>query len=93
MGRTAPHTTLSGMTRPRVTRADRTYFERLGQANEAVRDEVPPRSMSDVFDRMEAIRSALGRWSEPGLPPDDDRAIEELLRIREKFLAKGRRGA
>ncbi len=81
------------MTRPRVTRADRLAFERLGRANEAIRDEVPPQSMREVFDRMEAIRTALGRWSEPGLPPDDDRAIAELLRIRERFLAKERRGA
>ena len=93
MGGTAPRITLLLMTRPRVTRADRSFFERLGQANEAVRDEVPPQSMREVFDRMEAIRSALGRWSEPGLPSDDDRAITELLRIREKFLAKQRRGA
>jgi hypothetical protein len=81
------------MTRPRVTRADRAVFERLGQANAAVRDELPPRSMAEVFDRMEAIRSALGRWAEPGLPPDDEGALAELLRIREKFLAKRRRGA
>ena len=93
LGRKAPRITLSPMTRPRVTRADRSVFERLGRANEAIRDEVPPQSMREVFDRMEAIRAALGRWSEPGLPPDDDRAIAELLRIREKFLAKGRRGA
>lgn len=93
MGTRAPRTTLRRMTRPRVTSADRSVFERLGRANEAVRDELPPQSMREVFDRMEAIRSALGRWCEPGLPADDDREIAELVRIREKFLAKGHRGA
>lgn len=58
-----------------------------------LRDELPPQSMAEVFDRMEAIRMALGRWSEPGLPADDERMLAETLRIREKFLAKGRRGA
>jgi hypothetical protein len=67
-------------------------FRRLGEANAALRDELPPQSIAEVFDRMEAIRTALGRWCEPGLPTDDERAIAETLRIREKFLAKGRRG-
>jgi hypothetical protein len=81
------------MKKPTVTHADRVVFERLGEANEVLRDESPPQSMSEVFDRMEAIRAALGPWCEPGLPPDDDRAIAETLRIREKFLAKMRCGA
>lgn len=68
-GRMAPRTPRLPMTRPRVTRADHGVFERLGRADEAVRDEVPPPSMREVFDGMEAIRTALGRWSEPGLPP------------------------
>lgn len=78
---------------PRVTEADRAYFRRLGEQGEALRDEDPPQSMSEVFDRMEAIRAALGRWCEPGLPADDERAIDDLLQIRETFLSKGRRGA
>jgi hypothetical protein len=78
---------------PRVTAADRAYFRRLGEHGEALRDEAPAQSMQEVFERMEAIRQALGRWSEPGLPPDDERSIADLLRIREKFLSKGRRGA
>lgn len=77
---------------PRVTAADRAYFRRLGDQGETLRDETPPQSMREVFDRMEAIRAALGRWAEPGLPPDDESAIAEALRIREKFLSKGRRG-
>jgi hypothetical protein len=40
------------------------------------------------FDRMEAIRKALGPWSEPGLRADAERMLAETLRIREKFLAK-----
>lgn len=81
------------MKKPMVTHADRAVFKRLGEVNEALRDESPPQSMSEVFDRMEAIRAALGRWCEPGLPSDDERAIAETLGIREKFLAKTRRGA
>lgn len=81
------------MEKPRVSKTDRAAFARLAKASEVVCDEAPPRSISEVFDRLEAIRNALGRGSEPGLPPDEDAEIAELLRIRRRFLAGGRRGA
>ncbi len=41
---------------------------------------------------MESIRRRLGSLATPGLPPDDDLAIAENLRIRARFLQKERRG-
>jgi hypothetical protein len=49
--------------------------------------------LDEVFERMIAIRARLGSLAEPGLAPDDDAAIEENRKIRERFLRKGRRGA
>jgi hypothetical protein len=48
--------------------------------------------MEEVFERMESIRRRLGSLAAPGLPPDDDLAIAENLKIRARFRERERRG-
>jgi hypothetical protein len=80
--------------RARASEAERAYWRKLGDANRLAEAEAsPPASLEEVFDRMNAIRARLGKFAEPGLAPDDDAAIEECRRIRERFLRKGSRGA
>ena len=82
------------MARPRASESEKAYWRKLASANARL-DPVdpPPESMQDVFERMELIRRRLGRLCEPGLPPDDERAMAENREFRDRLLRKARRGA
>jgi hypothetical protein len=78
----------------RATEAERGYWKEVGEAARLAEADAPQvASLQEVFERMNAIRQRLGRFSEAGLPADDDRAIEENLELRERFLRKKPRGA
>jgi len=66
-------------------------LEKVGAAN-ALLESAPATSMDGVFERMESIRRRLGSLAAPGLPPDDDLAIAENLKIRARFRQRERRG-
>lgn len=81
------------MSRERATDTEKAYWRKVGAANALLESEsTPARSMQEVFERMESIRRRLGSLAIPGLPPDDDLAIAENLKIRARFLQKERRG-
>ncbi len=50
-----------------VSAADREYMRRIGEQKRALEDAVLPRSLAEVFDRMEAIERRLGDWAKPGV--------------------------
>jgi hypothetical protein len=80
--------------RSRASEAERAYWRKLGDANRLAEAEAPPpASLEEVFERMNAIRARLGTLAEPGLAPDDDAAVEENRKIRDRFLQKRPRGA
>jgi hypothetical protein len=80
--------------RPRASDAERAYWKKLGEASRAAEAELPlPASLEEVFNRMNAIRASLGELAQPGLAADDDAAIEENRRTRERFLRKTPSGA
>lgn len=82
------------MTDRRASESERAYWKKLEAASRAEESELPPpQSLDEVFDRMEAIRARLGPLASAGLPADDDAAIAENLRIRERFLRKKAHGA
>jgi len=73
----------------RASEAERSYWRRLAEASERLRDdEEPARSLADVFHRMDEIRARLGALAEPGLPADDERALAEAVRLRARWRAK-----
>ena len=82
------------MSRYRATESERAYWKKLDDANRLAEPEASPAtSLEEVFERMSAIRLRLGSLAEPGLPPDDEAAVEENGKIRERFLRKQPRGA
>ncbi len=77
------------MSRSRATEAELAYWKKLGEANRLAEPEAPPAaSLQEVFERMHAIRVRLGPLAEAGLPSDDHAAIEENVKIRERFLRR-----
>ncbi len=81
------------MSRARATDTERAYWKKIEAANALLESEsAPATSMAEVFEQMAAIRRRLGPLAAPGLPPDDEFAIAENLRIRERFLQRERRG-
>ena len=81
------------MSRARATDTEKAYWRKVGAANALLGSApTPARSMQEVFERMESIRRRLGSLAIPGLPPDDDFAIAENLKIRARFLQKERHG-
>ena len=74
------------MERSRASRADRAHFERIGAASGALPEDAPPRSLAEVFDRLDAIRRTLGDAARPGLVGEDDSELEAHLRV----LRRGR---
>jgi hypothetical protein len=81
------------MSRARATDTEKAYWKKVGAANALLESEsAPATSMEEVFERMESIRRRLGSLAAPGLPPDDDLAIAENLKIRARFRERERRG-
>ena len=61
-----------------ASQTDRAYFARIAQANLRLEDEPVPRSLDEMFDRLDRIRQSLGAWALPGIlsrniPPLDNR--------------------
>jgi hypothetical protein len=82
------------MSRARATDTERAYWKKVADANAQLEsDATPATSMEEVFERMEDVRRRLGSLATAGLPPDDDLAIAENVRIREHLLQRERRGA
>ncbi len=81
------------MSRARATDTEKAYWKKVAAANALLESETTPAtSMAEVFEQMESIRRRLGSLAAPGIPPDDDLAIAENLRLRARFLQRERRG-
>lgn len=72
------------MDRSRASAAERGHFARVGAASAALPDETPPRSLEEVFERLDAIRRALGAAARPGLAGEDASELEAHLRLRRR---------
>ena len=68
----------------RASASDRAHFDRVGAASAALPEDVPPRSLEEVFERLDAIRRTLGAAARPGLAGDDASELEAHLRLRQR---------
>jgi hypothetical protein len=65
----------------RASREDRAHFERIAAANAPLREDSAPRSLAEVFERLDAIRRTLGPAARPGLAGEDASELEAHLRV------------
>jgi hypothetical protein len=72
--------------RKRASRADRAHFQRIADANGPLPEDAPPRSLIEVFERLDEIRRTLGAAAQPGVAGEDEAELEAHLRV----LLRGR---
>ncbi len=75
--------------------AERAHFRRIA-ANDADDQACAPRSLEELFERLDTLRQALGRWAEPGIEGEDESELAAHLRVhqrlRDRELARTRHG-
>ena len=69
------------MVRPRVSESDRAHFRAIGAASGPLPEDGPPRSLVEMFERLDAIRRRLGPAARPGLAGEDEAELEAHLRV------------
>jgi hypothetical protein len=77
----------------RASPADRAHFARIAAASGALPEDTPPRSLVEMFERLDAIRRALGDAVRPGGAGSDDSELEAHLRVLERGREIGSDGA
>jgi hypothetical protein len=70
------------MTKPRVTEGDRSYFRRIGEASERLREIDPAHSLEEVLCRLEMMERRLGGLAYPALPRDETLADQEAAALQ-----------
>jgi hypothetical protein len=68
----------------------------VAEQNAVLGDETPPASLSEVFDRMTAMRERLGSLAQPGVEGEDEAELRSHLRLIERWQeirARGTHGA
>jgi hypothetical protein len=70
----------------RVSEADRAHFRSVAAASLPLPDDRPPRSLAEMFERLEIIRRRLGPAARPGVVGEDESELEAHLRV----LRRGR---
>jgi len=69
------------MSVPRVSEADRAHFRAIAEANGPLPEDAPPRSLAELFDRLEAMRRALGSLAQPEVAGEDPSELEAHRRV------------
>jgi hypothetical protein len=77
---------------PRVTDADRAHFRAIAAASRPLPEDAPPRSLTEMFERLDAIRKTLGPAAQPGLTGEDESELESHLRMLRRAREIGLRG-
>ena len=80
------------MSAPRVSDADRAHFRAIAEASGPLPDDAPPRSLAELFDRLDAMRRALGPLAQPGAAGEDLAELEAHVRVLRRGKEIGRRG-
>jgi hypothetical protein len=80
------------MSAPRVSDADRAHFRAVAEASGPLPEDAPPRSLAELFDRLDAMRRALGPLAQPGVAGEDLAELEAHLRVLRRGKEIGRRG-
>jgi hypothetical protein len=72
----------------RASADDRACFARIEQQNRTLEEADVPRSLAEMFDRLEQIRRTLGPLAEPGVNADaEDVIVHKLIAGRAEDLA------
>jgi len=77
----------------RASHADRAHFRRIAEANRPLPEEAPPRSLIEMFERLDAIRNMLGAAAQAGVTGEDEAELEAHLRVLRRGREIGARGA
>jgi hypothetical protein len=77
----------------RASHADRAHFRRIAEANGPLPDDVPPRSLVEMFERLDVIRRTLGAAARTGMTGEDEAELEAHLRVLRRGREIGARGA
>lgn len=65
----------------RVSEADRAHFRAIAEASGPLPEDAPPRSLAELFDRLEAMRRALGPLAQPGVAGEDASELDAHLHV------------
>jgi hypothetical protein len=71
---------------PRISESDRAHFRAIGEVSGPLPEDGPPRSLAEMFERLDAIRRQLGAAARPGVAGEDESELEAHLRV----LRRGR---
>jgi hypothetical protein len=77
----------------RASDAEREHFRRVAAGSGPLPEDRPPASLAEVFERLEAIRCALGPAARPGLQGEDPSELEAHLRVLRRGKELAARGA
>jgi hypothetical protein len=81
------------MTPRRPSAAEREHFRRIAQANAAaVAEALPPASLREMFDRLEELHRALGRFARAGVEGEDLSELEAHVRVMQRLRGADRGG-
>lgn len=80
------------MSARRVSDADRAHFRAVAEASGPLPEDAPPRSLAELFDRLETLRRTLGSLAEPGVAGEDLSELEAHLRVLRRGKEISRRG-
>jgi hypothetical protein len=76
----------------RVSEADRAYMRRIGEAKRALaREEKPPASLREMFERIDQIYTRLGALAKPRIAGGDG-DLDSHLAYLERRRARSERG-
>jgi len=73
------------MVAPRPSNADREHFRRIAEANAEDPGSSPPATLAEMFDRLTALRRALGPWAVAGIEGEDPSELEAHLRVMRRL--------
>ena len=77
----------------RASRADREHFRRIADASGPLPEDAPPRSLVELFERLDAIRRSLGVAALPGATGEDEAELEAHLCVLRRGREIGAGGA
>ena len=77
----------------RASRGDREHFRRIADASGPLPEDAPPRSLVELFERLDAIRRTLGIAALPGAAGEDEAELEAHLRVLRRGREIGAGGA
>ena len=77
----------------RASDDERGYFHRVAEGSGAREDDAPPRSLSEMFRRLDSIRRSAGSLARAGVPGEDESELRSHMPVYERWKEIRARGA